>query len=97
MKKNIYRLDNIDCLACATKIEDGVNKLNGVFSSNLSFITLNFSVNFDENIINDEEIETSIHKSLKGVKIVKKNNETFIDTYEEPNVFKKIMFKGFKK
>lgn len=97
MKKNIYKLDNIDCAACASKIEDGVNKLEGVFSSNLNFITLNFIVSFDETIVNDEEIETNIHKSLKGVKIIKKNNEDFIDTYEEQNVFKKILFKGIKK
>lgn len=97
MKKNIYKLDNIDCAACATKIEDVVNKLEGVFSSNLNFITLNFLVSFDEKIISDEEIENCIHKSLRGVKILKKNNEDFIDTYKDEKVFKKILFKGFKK
>ena len=97
MKKNIYKLDNIDCAACANKIEDGVNNLEGVFSSNINFITLNFIVSFDETIINDEEIENCIRKSLRGVKIIKKNNEDFVDTYEEQNGWKKILFKKFKK
>ena len=33
MKKNVYILDGIDCAACALKIEDGVNKLDGVCDS----------------------------------------------------------------
>ena len=36
MKKNTYKLNNIDCAACALKIEDGVNKLEGVSSCNLN-------------------------------------------------------------
>ena len=97
MKKNTYILDNIDCAACANKIEQKINNLDGVFSSSLNFITLKLFVTFDENIINDEEIETNIHKALNGVQIVKKNNQEFIDNYQEPNVFKKILFKGKRK
>jgi len=40
MKKNIYKLDNIDCAACGLKIEDYINKLDGVFSSSLNSILL---------------------------------------------------------
>lgn len=57
MKENIYKLSNIDCPSCALKVEDGLNKLNGVTSSNLNYIFLKLSVTFDENIIRDEEIE----------------------------------------
>lgn len=97
MKNNVYKLNNIDCALCATKIEESINKLNGVFSCNLNFMTLSFFVTFNEDIINDEEIEKNIHKSVKGVKIIKKNNQEFIDTYEEEKVFKKILFKGKRK
>ena len=82
MKQNTYKLNNIDCAACALKIEEGVNKLDGVSSCGLNFILLKFFVTFDENIVSDEEIELCIHKSLSGVKIVQKNNSEFIDTYE---------------
>lgn len=94
MKKNVYKLGNIDCMACCSKIEDGVNKLDGVFSCNLNFMLLKFIVNFDENIVSDEEIENCIHNSLKDVKIIQKNNKEFIDTYEEPKKFKKMMFRS---
>lgn len=97
MKKNVYRLDNIDCAACALKIEDGVNKLDGVSSSSLNFMLLKFTVIFDETIINDEEIETCVHKSLNGVKILEKNNQEFIDTYETPKMLKRSFFKGRKR
>lgn len=97
MKKNTYKLNNIDCAACALKIEDSVNKLDGVLSSSLNYIHLKLFVTFDENIVSDEEIEACIHKSLSGVKIVQKNNNEFIDTYEEQVGFKKILFFGRKK
>lgn len=93
MKKNIYKLENIDCMACSVKIEESVNKLEGVFSCNLNYMLLKFIVNFDENIINDEEIENCIYKSLSGVRIVQKNNKEFIDTYEEVKKFKKMIFR----
>ena len=96
MKQNTYKLNNIDCAACALKIEEDVNKLEGVESSSLNFIISKLFVTFDENIISDEEIELCIHKSLSGVRIIGKNNSEFIDTYEEPNVFKKILSRGRK-
>ncbi|MBQ7105772.1 MAG: cation transporter [Bacilli bacterium] len=97
MKKNTYKLTGIDCAACALKIEDGVNKLDGVESSSMNFMLMKFFVNFDENKVSDEEIELGIHKSLNGVRIVSKNNEVYEDTYEEPKVFKKINFFGRKR
>lgn len=96
MKKNIYKLKNIDCAVCASKVEDALNNSDGVESSSLNFIVLKLFVNFDENIISDAEIEKIIHKSLRGVKIVSKNNIPFEDDYIEESVFKKILFKGRK-
>lgn len=97
MKKNIYKLKGVDCAACGLKIEDGVNKLNGVHSSSLNFMLLKFYVTFDEQIVTDEEIETTMHKSLGGFKIIEKNSQEYEDTYQEPKVFKKIPFFGRNK
>lgn len=96
MKKNVYKLKNIDCAACALKVEDALNKMDGVESSSLNFMLLKLFVNFDENVISDSEIETIIHKSLRGVKITNKNNIPFDDDYEEESTFKRILFKGRK-
>lgn len=94
MKKNVYKLDNIDCAACGLKIEDKLNKLDGVSYCSLNYMFLKLNVEFDETIVNDEDIELCIHKSLSGVRIVEKNNQEYIDTYEEAPVFKKIPFFG---
>lgn len=93
MKTNNYKLSGIDCAACALKIEDGLNKLDGVEDASLNFMFMKCRVTFDENIVTDETIETTIHKSLSGVRIEQKNNEYFEDTYSEPGVFKKILFR----
>lgn len=94
MKKNVYQLDNIDCASCALKIEHGVSKLDGIETCSLNVLSLKLIVSFDEATVSDETIETCIHKSLRGVQIVRKNGEDFTDTYEAPPVFKKIFFGG---
>jgi len=96
MKKNTYKLDNIDCAACALKIEDKINKLDGVLYCSLNYMLLKVIVEFDESMVSDEEIELCIHKALNGVKITEKNNKEYIDTYQEGPVFKKIPFFGRK-
>ena len=99
MKKNIYKLSNIDCASCALKIEDGINRLDGIQSCTMNFMFMKLIVNFDENQITDAEIETCIHKSLSGVKIIEKNNQTFNDTYieEDNNIFKRILLNRRKR
>lgn len=97
-KKNIYKISGIDCANCARKIEDKLNETDGVISASLSFVIEKLFVTYEDTMINDEEIEECIHKSLGGVRIVAKNNQPFIDTYEEPERgFKKIMFPRFRK
>lgn len=94
MKKNSYKLRYVDCAACGLKIEESVNKLDGVMNSDFNFMFMKFNVEFDEALVTDEEIELAIHKPVNGVRIVGKNNKEFIDEYEEPKLFKKIMFRG---
>lgn len=93
MKTNRYKITGVDCAACGLKIEDGVNKLEGVNESNFNFMFQKFSVTFDEEIVTDETIEATMHKSLSGITITEKNNQYFEDTYSEPGVFKKILFR----
>lgn len=92
MKKNIYKLTGIDCAACALKVEDALNKRDGIYEATLNFILMKLNVSYEESMINDEEIEECIHRSLSGVRITNKNNQPFNDTYEEPGMFKKIQF-----
>ncbi len=99
MKKNVYKLSNIDCASCALKIEDGINRLDGIESCIMNYMFMKLIVSFDEQQLTDEEIEKCIHKSLGGVKIIEKNNNHFEDSYveEETNVFKRILLNRRKK
>ena len=56
MKKNVYRLANIDCAACALKIEDKLNKTLGVESASLNFMLMKLFVTFDEKELDNPEI-----------------------------------------
>ena len=99
MKKNIYKLKNIDCAACALKIEDKLNKKLGVKEASLNFMLMKLFVTFDEKELTDEEIEKIIHESLSGVRIIEKNNEYFEDTYveDDKNVFRRILLNRRKR
>ena len=44
MKKNTYKLANIDCASCALKIEDGINRLDGIESCTMNFMFMKFRV-----------------------------------------------------
>ena len=59
----------------------------------MNFMFMRFKVTFDETIIEDSFIETTMHKSLPDFRIIEKNNQEFEDTYSEPNVFKKMLFR----
>lgn len=99
MKKNVYKLANIDCAACALKIEDKLNDTLGVENASLNFMLLKLYVTFDENELTDNEIEELIHKSLSGVKIIEKNNQKFEDTYVEESkpIFGRFLLNRRKK
>lgn len=72
MKKNIYKLKGVDCANCGVKIENKLDKLNGVFSSNYVFMLERLEVTYDEEIISDDKIENTIVNTISGVKIISK-------------------------
>lgn len=74
MKENVYKLDNVDCANCALKLENSLNKLDGIVNSSMNYMLLKLRVSFEENVISEEEIENTIYKSLSDVIIVSKNN-----------------------
>lgn len=97
MKKNVYLLSNVDCANCGVKIETNVGKLEGVSDCNFVYMTLKLYVTFDETKVNDDQIENRIHTSVSGVRIQQKNGAEFVDTYEEPLVFRKTRFGARRK
>lgn len=81
MKVNIYKLDDIDCIACSLKLEEAIKNLDGVIECSMNYFRLKLIVKFDENILSDQRIENTIYSSLSDVTILEKNGVDYV--YEE--------------
>ena len=46
--KKSFKLKNLECANCAAKIEVAINKLDGVNSATISFVTQKFILDADE-------------------------------------------------
>ena len=77
MKK--YKLKNLDCASCASKIEDNLSKLNGVKFVNVSFANSTLTIDAD----NIEKVKTRIKEIEPEVEIEENDKEkTFVSTSE---------------
>lgn len=47
--KKVYRLENLDCAHCASKIEQAIARLEGVESVSVSFLTQKLILKAEEN------------------------------------------------
>lgn len=46
--KKTFKLIDLDCANCAAKMENAINKLNGVNSASVSFMTQKMTVDADD-------------------------------------------------
>lgn len=75
MKKSL-RIDGMTCSACSNRVERFVKKLDGINEANVNFAAETLNVDFDENILNVEDIENTVVKA--GYKVRKNlKNYTF--------------------
>ena len=56
--KKTYKVD-VDCAACAEKMQDTIRKTEGVKDANLSFMTLKLKVEFEDGVDPDAVIRTA--------------------------------------
>lgn len=73
MKKTI-KLDGLTCTSCETKIENKLNKTEGVLEAKVSYVTSILKISYDENVISLEEIFLTIEKL--DYKVIKEIIET---------------------
>ena len=77
MKK--YKLKNLDCASCATKIEDSLTKLNEVKFVTVNFATASMTIDSDD----FEKVKKKIAEIEPEVEIEEAGNEkTFVSTSE---------------
>lgn len=46
--KKTYTIENIDCGHCASKIEDAINKIQGITKAKLNFLTQKLTIEADD-------------------------------------------------
>lgn len=63
--KETYNIE-VDCANCANKIEETANKIDGVTSATVNFMTLKMNVVFDEGV-NEKQVMKNILKACKKV------------------------------
>lgn len=61
--KSKFKIKGLDCANCAAELERTVQKLDGVKSANISFMTQIMELEYDETI--KEEIIQSVKKVIK--------------------------------
>lgn len=87
MKTIILSVDGMTCSACSNGLEKYLNKQNGINNATVNLIMSNVSINYDENILNQEKLEAYIKKAGFTSRGINKNNK-----YEkESNIEKKLL------
>ena len=80
MKKIILSVDGMTCSACSNGLEKYLNKQNGVINASVNLVMANVSIDYDENILDQEKLEKYIKQAgftslgiFKEVKIQKRS------------------------
>ena len=63
--KKTYKVE-VDCAACAEKMQEAIKNTKGVKDASLSFMTLKCKVEFEEGV-NDKEVMKEVLKNCKKV------------------------------
>lgn len=62
MNKKIFAIKNMRCASCASIIQNSLRNINGVKQASVNFATEKAVIEYDENLIKDIDIITSIEK-----------------------------------
>lgn len=67
MTKKEYQLGGVTCQVCVNKIEKKLSKLEGVNEAVVNFSNERLSINYDENLVNNEKIKEVVTKLGYGI------------------------------
>ncbi len=87
MKTIILSVDGMTCSACSNGLEKYLNKQNGINNATVNLVMANASINYDENILNQEKLETYIKKAGFVSKGIFKNIEPEKENKKEKRLF----------
>ena len=63
--RKVFRMKNIDCANCAAKMENAINKIDGVTSAKISFMAQKLIIEAPE-----EALERILEEARKAVRAV---------------------------
>lgn len=63
--KKTFKLQNLDCANCAAKMETAINKMAGVESCNISFMTQKLTIEAPDDVF--ESVLDEAQKAIKKV------------------------------
>ena len=63
--KKVYRLEELDCANCAAKMEEGINRIDGVTKATVSFMAQKLTIEANDDRY--DEIMTEVAKIVKKV------------------------------
>ncbi|MCK9225189.1 MAG: cadmium-translocating P-type ATPase [Candidatus Muirbacterium halophilum] len=81
MKSNTLNIVGMTCSSCAKTIEKSVKKLNGVKSANVNFATEKLSVEYNQNVINLDDIKNTVKNA--GYELLEIQSEGQLDNEKE--------------
>ena len=63
MKKIILSIEGMTCSACSNGLEKYLNKQNGVINATVNLVMGNATIDYDENILNQEKLEKYVKQA----------------------------------
>ena len=63
--KKVFRLTGLDCPNCAMKLEKKLNKVDGVISAQVNFMTMRLTIDIEDN--NYDAILAEVRKEAKKI------------------------------
>lgn len=71
MKNTTLKLETLTCPSCMQKINDAVNKLEGVDTTKILFDSSKARVIYDDQLTSEEEIMKQINRTGYEVEVIK--------------------------
>ncbi len=71
MKKQNFKIEGMTCAACSARVEKVVNKLDGISSAVVNLTTERMSVEYDEQVLNIDDIGRAVERAGYGWSVIK--------------------------
>lgn len=71
--RKVYKLEDLCCANCAQKIQDGIEKVDGVEKATVNFLTQKFTL-----VAEDDKFDAALAESLKIFKRIEPDCTVFI-------------------